>query len=183
MEVFMSGHTQSAVHPRLQPQVLYYKSVASPVGSLRIMASDKGLCAVLFNGGRNNDVYFNGALELDNNHALLLRVEKQMQEYFAGKRKAFDLPVDMRGTVFQLKAWRELAKIPYGKTISYGEQARRLGDANKARAVGMANGRNPVCIVVPCHRVVGASGELTGFAGGLKVKQFLLDLEKKTGGE
>jgi methylated-DNA-[protein]-cysteine S-methyltransferase len=162
----------------LKQDVLYYKTIASPVGSLRLVASDRGLCAVLFNGGRASKVEYGSALEQKDNQPVLKAAEKQLKEYFAGKRKKFDLPLDMRGSVFQIKAWRELQKIPYGKTISYGEQARRVGDANKARAVGMANGRNPLCIVVPCHRVIGVSGDLTGFGGGLKTKQFLLDLER-----
>lgn len=162
----------------LKQDVLYYKTIASPVGSLRLVASKHGLCAVLFGGGRATKVEYSSALEQRDNYPLLKATEKQLKEYFAGKRKKFELPLDMRGSVFQIKAWRELQKIPYGKTISYGEQAKRMGDANKARAAGMANGRNPLSIIVPCHRVIGASGELTGFGGGLKTKQFLLDLEK-----
>jgi methylated-DNA-[protein]-cysteine S-methyltransferase len=160
-------------------RILYYKTILSPVGSLRLMASDKGLCAVLFDGGRHNRVYFDGGLERSDDHPLLKKAEKQLKEYFAGKRKTFNVPLDIRGSVFQIKAWRELQKIPYGGTISYGEQAKRIGDANKARAAGMANGRNPLCVIVPCHRVIGASGELTGFGGGLKTKEFLLKHEKK----
>jgi methylated-DNA-[protein]-cysteine S-methyltransferase len=160
-------------------RILCYKTISSPVGKLRLMASDKGLCAVLFHGGRDKQKDFLGALEQDDNHPILKKAEKQLAEYFAGKRKDFDLPLDPHGTIFQMKAWRELRKIPYGKTISYGEQAKRVGDAKKARAVGMANGRNPICIIVPCHRVIGASGALTGFGGGLKTKQYLLDLESK----
>lgn len=161
-------------------RILYYKTISSPVGSLRLIASDKGLCAILFHGGRNSKVVYEGAIEQSDDHPILKKAEKQLAQYFAGKRKDFDLPLDIKGTIFQLKAWRELQKIPYGKTISYGEQARRVGDVNKARAVGMANGRNPICIVVPCHRVIGASGALTGFGGGLKTKEFLLKLEKKS---
>jgi len=163
----------------MHQQTLYYKTLASPVGSLRLIASDKGLCAVLFDDGRYNRLMVNGQLERSDAHPLLLRAEKQLQEYFAGKRKDFDVKLDMRGTVFQIKAWRELQKIPYGGTISYGEQARRVGDAKKARAVGMANGRNPLAIIVPCHRVIGASGALVGFGGGLPTKQHLLELENK----
>lgn len=159
-------------------RVLYYKTIASPIGPLRLMASDKGLCAVLFHGGRNNKLAFDGGLERSDEHPLLCKAEKQLQEYFAGKRKDFDVPLDVRGTIFQQKAWRELRKIPYGKTISYGEQAKRVGDANKARAVGMANGRNPLAIIVPCHRVIGSTGSLTGFGGGLDTKKFLLYLEE-----
>jgi len=160
-------------------QTLYYKTIPSPVGPLRLLASDKGLCAVLFDGGRRNRVLFDGGIEKSDDHPMLEKAEKQLAEYFAGARKVFDLPLDMRGSVFQLKAWKQLQKIPYGETISYGEQAKRIGDAKKARAAGMANGRNPICIIVPCHRVIGASGDLTGFGGGLKTKEFLLNLEKK----
>ena len=158
--------------------VLYYTTIPSPVGQLRLMASDKGLCAVLFNSGRDAKVSFNGGMERNDEHPILKKAEAQLAEYFSGKRKKFDVKLDMRGTVFQINAWRELQNIPYGKTISYGEQAKRLGDAKKSRAVGMANGRNPLSIIVPCHRVIGASGALTGFGGGLKTKEYLLDLEK-----
>jgi methylated-DNA-[protein]-cysteine S-methyltransferase len=104
---------------------------------------------------------------------------QQLDEYFAGTRHEFDVPLDAVGTEFQQSVWQVLRSIPYGETMSYGEQATVLGDPNKARAVGTANGRNPISIVVPCHRVIGANGSLTGFAGGMKAKKFLLDLEKK----
>lgn len=160
--------------------IYYYKMIASPVGSLKLIASDRGLHAVLFHGARGDkSIFFGGKLTQNDVHPVLLRAEKQLGEYFAGKRKTFDIPLNAAGTVFQQKAWRELQKIPYGKTISYGEQAKGIGDPKKARAVGMANGRNPLSIVVPCHRVVGADGSLTGFGGGLKTKEYLLDLEKK----
>jgi len=160
-------------------RVLYYKTIPSPIGFLRLYASEKGLCAVLFHNGRNNKIVFDGTMEESSDHPMLKRAEKQLGEYFSGKRKHFDLPLDMRGSVFQLKAWKELQQIPYGETISYGEQARRMGDVKKARAAGMANGRNPLPIIVPCHRVIGSSDSLTGFGGGLKTKQQLLDLESK----
>ena len=99
---------------------------------------------------------------------------RQLDEYFAGERLEFDLPLEPNGTPFQRQAWTALRTIPYGETISYGEQARRLGDRNKSRAVGAANGKNPIPIVVPCHRVIGANGHLTGFGGGLDVKAWLL---------
>jgi methylated-DNA-[protein]-cysteine S-methyltransferase len=144
------------------------------------MASDKGLSAVLFNGGRTARVYFEGLLEQSDELPVLQRAEKQLNEYFAGKRQAFDLKLDMRGTVFQIKAWKLLQQIPFGQTISYGEQARQLGDFKKARAVGMANGRNPLPVIVPCHRVIGTSGAMTGFSGGLHIKEFLLRHECAT---
>jgi len=157
---------------------VYSKIITSPVGELVMLASDNALSAVLFAKGKNK---IKGRIELEDgsNHLVLLRTESQLNEYFAGKRKSFDLPLKPSGTVFQIKAWKQLQKIPYGKTISYGEQAKELGDAKKARAVGMANGCNPLSIVVPCHRVVAANGSLTGFGGGLKIKEYLLDLEKK----
>lgn len=110
-------------------------------------------------------------------HPVLDRAVEQLQEYFEGERTEFDLPLAPRGTPFQQQAWQVLREIPFGETITYGEQARRLGDRNKSRAVGAANGKNPIPIVVPCHRVVGAKGQLTGFGGGLGKKAWLLDHE------
>ena len=112
--------------------------------------------------------------------AVLAAAVEQLREYFAGERREFDLPLDPVGTAFQQQAWHVLRTIPFGHTITYGEQARRLGDARKSRAVGAANGRNPISIVVPCHRVVGSTGRLTGFAGGLDVKQWLLRHEHES---
>lgn len=155
--------------------ILYYKIITSPVDEFQLIASDKGLRWV---HSKNQFREASAELVEDNNHPLLLKAEKQFAEYFAGKRKDFDLKLDMQGTVFQINTWRQLQKIPYGETISYGEQAKRVGDAKKARAVGAANGRNPLMIVVPCHRVIGASGALTGFGGGLPLKKKLLELEK-----
>ena len=162
----------------VQHYTLYTETIASPVGALKLVASDRGLCAVLFDSGKFNAVITDELILASDSHPLLLKTKKQMAEYFAGKRKEFDLPLDMRGTIFQLKAWKQLQKIPYGKTISYAEQAKQVGDIKKARAVGMANGRNPLAIVVPCHRVIGTSGALVGFGGGLNTKQRLLDLER-----
>ncbi len=158
---------------------LYYKMISSPVGKLKLIASDKGLCALLFATGRSNKEFEQRNVVKDDSHPILKRTEKQLAEYFAGKRTSFDVPLEGKGTVFQMKAWKELSKIPYGETITYGQQAKGMGDSKKARAVGMANGRNPISIIVPCHRVVGANGSLTGFGGGLKTKEFLLNLEKK----
>ena len=107
------------------------------------------------------------------------RAEQQLAEYFAGSRRAFDLDLDLEGTAFQRSAWALLQRIPYGSTMSYGQQAAALGDPAKARAVGAADGRNPVSIIVPCHRVVAAGGALTGFAGGLDTKAWLLDHERR----
>lgn len=112
-------------------------------------------------------------------HPLFLRAKAQLAEYFSGKRREFDLPLEPLGTEFQKKAWNALREIPYGKTLSYGEQARKIGNPKSARAIGAANGRNPISIFVPCHRVVGSAGDLTGFAGGLETKRFLLELESR----
>lgn len=153
---------------RENAMTVYSKTIPSPVGALTLTASDKGLQRLEFKGGRHND-----------DHPVLKKAVRQLEEYFAGKRRAFDVPLDPQGTPFQLKAWRELSKIPYGATISYGEQAKRIGDVRKARPIGQANGKNPISIIVPCHRVIGASGKLTGYGGGLRHKQFLLDLERR----
>lgn len=105
---------------------------------------------------------------------------QQLAEYFAGKRKVFDLELNPKGTDFQKKVWRELVKIPYGRTISYGELAKRIGNPSASRAVGLANGKNPISIIIPCHRVIGKNGSLTGFGGGIEVKRFLLDHEQES---
>ena len=162
---------------------LSYKHIPSPVGELTLIASTKGICGLYFSC-EDSLAYFTameaqGTLARDDANHLLNHAEQQLEEYFAGKRRDFKLALDMQGTVFQIKAWRELQNIPYGQTISYGEQAARMGDAKKARAAGTANGSNPISIIVPCHRVIGAAKGLTGYAGGLGNKKFLLELEQK----
>ena len=157
---------------------LAYKFVESPVGALKLVASGKGLAAILWENDSPRRVPLNGLVE-DDRHPVLLKAERQLQEYFAGSRRAFDLPLDMRGTTFQKDVWEALLAIPYGETRSYGQLAKQLGRPSASRAVGAANGRNPISIVVPCHRVIGSSGKLTGFAGGLDVKARLLDMERK----
>ena len=153
-------------------------TIDSPVGALTVLASDRGVRALLWPGEQPGDrVPWPGRLSDDPGHPLIVATRAQLAEYFAGTRRAFELPLDLHGTAFQVTAWRALATIPYGTTTTYGDQARRLGDPRRARAVGAANGRNPVSIVVPCHRLVGATGSLTGFAGGLPAKRALLDHE------
>ncbi len=168
----------------LLPQNCVYDEMDSPVGILTIAASENGLCAILWDHDLNNDpsLQFIHNLKKSVTDKTIINTKQQLKEYFAGLRKVFDLPLVINGTPFQNLAWHELLKIPYANTISYGEQAKRLGDKNKARAVGMANGLNPISIVVPCHRVIGSNGSLTGFGGGLDRKEFLLQLEKKNGG-
>jgi methylated-DNA-[protein]-cysteine S-methyltransferase len=157
---------------------LVYKFVESPVGALKLVASDKGLAAILWANDSPRRVPLTGLVENDR-HPVLLKTERQLEEYFAGSRRAFDLPLDMRGTTFQKDVWEALLAIPYGETRSYGQLAKQLGRPSASRAVGAANGRNPISIVVPCHRVIGSSGKLTGFAGGLDVKARLLDMERE----
>jgi methylated-DNA-[protein]-cysteine S-methyltransferase len=158
---------------------LFCKQMDSPVGRLKLVASDAGLVAVLWENDRPGRVVLDAMVE-DAGHRVLVETERELEEFFAGKRKKFELPLDMRGTDFQKKVWEQLLAIPFGETRSYGELATHLGDVKAARAVGAANGRNPISIVVPCHRVLGASGKLTGFAGGLQAKEFLLELEQSS---
>ena len=163
---------------------LYRTIVDSPVGPLTLVASDTGLRAVLWMQDRDARVAVSlpgGTVEGGEHdpNGILDATVIQLQEYFAGTRTEFDIPLDTVGTGFQHTAWDALCTIPFGETVSYGEQARRMGDVRKARAVGAANGRNPVSIIVPCHRVVGADGSLTGFGGGLEAKAWLLDHERR----
>jgi len=155
---------------------LFSAMIDSPVGRLTIVASDAGLRAVLWPD--DDDRVRLAAAEPDSDHPVVAATAAQLGEYFAGERQEFDLPLDAVGTEFQRSAWEALRTIPYGATVSYGEQAARMGDRRKARAVGAANGRNPISIVVPCHRVVGSNGALTGFAGGVDTKAWLLQHEQ-----
>ena len=156
---------------------LAYKMIHSPVGDLKLVASDKGLVAVLWQNDKPTRVRLNELVE-DATHPILLDTERELGEYFAGKRKTFSVPLEMRGTSFQKNVWHALLAIPFGETRSYGQLAKQLGNPQAMRAVGAANGRNPISIIVPCHRVIGASGKLTGFAGGLETKAQLLNLEE-----
>jgi methylated-DNA-[protein]-cysteine S-methyltransferase len=155
---------------------LSYKLMDSPVGKLKLVASEKGLVAVLWQNDTPERVPLKEMTE-DPKQKVLVETERQLKEYFAEKRRSFELPLDMRGTQFQKNVWEELLAIPFGETRSYVELAKKLGNPTASRAVGAANGRNPISIVVPCHRVIGASGKLTGFAGGLDVKARLLEIE------
>lgn len=155
--------------------IIYQRYVDSPVGPLRLAASDAGVRLIEF-PKPNHPIAATGDWR-DGTHPLIDRACEQLDAYFAGKRKTFDLPLDPHGTDFQRVVWNELSRIPYGETISYAQLSMRIGKASAMRAVGAANGRNPLPIVVPCHRVIGADGSLTGFGGGLPTKQFLLALE------
>ncbi len=151
-----------------------YKTLASPIGKLTIVANDSHLLALYV--GEEADA-FKSTLKKKNDHPLLSIAEIQLKEYFSGTRKSFDLPLSPKGTEFQNRAWKALAKIPYGSIWSYGEQAKYLKVPNGQRAVGGANGKNPIPVIIPCHRVIGASGKLTGFSGGMDMKVYLLRLE------
>jgi methylated-DNA-[protein]-cysteine S-methyltransferase len=164
------------------PENIAYDVMNSPVGTLTILASPMGVHRILWQHEISTQTAKGAMLATikhDPHLAMILKVKQQLTEYFQGKRQVFDVPICLEGSAFQIQAWQELRKIPYGQTISYKEQARRIGDTRKARAVGMANGANPISIIVPCHRVIGSNGKLTGFGGGLENKAFLLHLESK----
>lgn len=150
--------------------------MASPVGRLTLIGSDKGLAAILWENDDPHRVRAKAEVE-SNDHPVLLEAQRQLNEYFEGKRNTFSLELDPIGTDFQKEVWGALLTIPYGETRSYTQIANQLGNPKAVRAVGAANGRNPISIIVPCHRVIGASGALTGFAGGLEAKACLLSLE------
>lgn len=152
-------------------------TISSSVGSLTLVASAEGLHMLLFEGQAGACIEYLQNFPLNSNHPVFMRVESQMAEFFAHERHVFDLPLAMAGTVFQKRVWDLLLEIPYGRTASYGQLARKLGGVGLSRAVGAAIGLNPIGIIVPCHRVVGQDGALTGFAGGLDIKRCLLDLE------
>ncbi len=155
----------------------FFKMIKSPIGALKLVASGDGLAAILWEKEDPRRVRLNIIGE-DRTHPMLLEAERQLGEYFSGRRKSFDLKLDFAGTEFQKKVWATLLAIPFGETRSYGEIARQLGNPRAMRAVGAANGKNPIAIVAPCHRVIGSRGDLTGFAGGLKAKAHLLGLER-----
>jgi len=148
----------------------------SPVGRLTLVASDSGLAAILWENDNPRRVPVNLVAE-DPDHPVLIETEKQLREYFAGQRQVFSVPLDFGGTEFQNQVWLALLSIPFGETRTYTEIARQIGKPAAVRAVGAANGRNPISIIAPCHRVLGSTGNLTGFAGGLQAKAHLLALE------
>jgi len=153
-----------------------YTLMPSPVGQLTLVARDGKLTAILWEQERVNRVRL-GELREANDSPVLLETARQLREYFAGARSQFELELDFNGTPFQQQVWRALLTIPFGETRSYSQIAEQIGNPKAVRAVGAANGRNPISIVAPCHRVIGASGGLTGFAGGLGAKHYLLALE------
>jgi methylated-DNA-[protein]-cysteine S-methyltransferase len=158
---------------------MHYSMIASPLGDLLAIADADGLTALYLSTGRHVAQTSNG---LSRDDAALAPVREQMNEYFAGERQAFEVRLNPFGTKFQKKVWRALREIPYGQTASYGETAIAIGEPGSARAVGLANGRNPISIIVACHRVIGADGSLTGYGGGIAAKRWLLDHEAKHAG-
>jgi methylated-DNA-[protein]-cysteine S-methyltransferase len=154
--------------------------VDSPIGRLMLTSDTTALTGLYMNLYRNKPSKLPGLGDDWIQNATidpLPAAARQLKEYFTGKRREFDLPLRMEGTEFQQRVWRELTKIPFGETRSYGQLAKRIGNPNGSRAVGLANGRNPIAIIVPCHRVIGADGSLTGFGGGLDRKEWLLTHE------
>lgn len=157
----------------------FFKTVPTPVGRLTLVAGDRGLTAILWENDDPLRVRL-GELAERPDHPVLLETERQLGDYFAGRRRSFDIPLDFLGTDFQKRVWAALLRIPFGETRTYAQIAEEIGNPKSVRAVGAANGRNPISIVAPCHRVIGSNGSLTGFAGGLEAKRLLLSLESGT---
>ncbi len=159
----------------------FYKNIASPVGELILISTNSHLSAVLW--GENDIKRVVAKPEIHNaEQPILKQAEQELHDYFEGQRKEFTLPLNPIGTSFQLTAWKALMTIPFSKTVSYGDIARQIGKPTASRAVGAAIGKNPISIIIPCHRVIGSSGRLTGFAGGLDTKSWLLNFEKQAKG-
>jgi methylated-DNA-[protein]-cysteine S-methyltransferase len=159
---------------------MFLATLDTPVGTLHLLADDFALYRISFSAAK---IHLPEVAWAPNDHPLLCRVKTRINEYFQDKRTGFDLPLNPQGTTFQQEVWACIQEIPYGETGTYGEIATALGNVNKARAVGGAANKNPLPIVIPCHRVIGSTGSLTGFAGGLEIKKYLLDLEQKGFGD
>jgi methylated-DNA-[protein]-cysteine S-methyltransferase len=157
--------------------MIYFTTMASPVDELLLVSDGASLTGLFMDECAHGPALASDWRRADD-LAIFEATKEQLARYFEGQLSCFDLPLKPSGTEFQRKVWRELLKIPYGKTINYRQLAERIGNANAQRAVGLANGRNPIGIIVPCHRVIGANGSLTGYAGGMSRKQFLLSLER-----
>jgi methylated-DNA-[protein]-cysteine S-methyltransferase len=167
------SHTELTSPP--SSEALRYTTVDSPIGELLLLGDDRRLRGLYMQDGRKPARV---AVDWEPDASAFTDTIAQLDEYFDGRRTTFELSLDMRGSPFEQRVWRALQDIPYGKTASYGEVAQRVGQPSAARAVGLANGRNPIAVIVPCHRVIGANGTLTGYGGGLERKQLLLELEQ-----
>jgi|HubBroStandDraft_6_1064221.scaffolds.fasta_scaffold555345_2 methylated-DNA-[protein]-cysteine S-methyltransferase len=154
---------------------LMYTTIESPIGELLLLGDDHALHGLYMQSGRKPIAI---APAWEHTETPFAAVATQLEEYFSGRRHTFDVALEMHGTPFELRVWSGLREIPYGETMSYGELASRIGQPTGARAVGLANGRNPISVIVPCHRVIGADGSLTGYGGGLERKRILLELER-----
>ena len=163
---------------RTAKQMNLHKQIPSPVGPIYLVADSKSLRAITF--ATNWPAMPPGKAGTAGDNPILSKAQRQLEEYFAGRRTDFELPITLTGTPFQKKTWQALLTIPYGETRSYSQQAQIIGNPKAVRAVGRTNGLNPIAIVVPCHRVIGKSGKLTGYAGGLEIKRFLLELENSS---
>ena len=153
----------------------FFAYFQSPVGTLLLMATERGLSGLHME--KDGTAFQNASRDWVRDDARFSGINENLNEYFSGRRKEFEVPIDLRGTPFQMSVWSALRTIPFGATISYAELARRIGDPKAVRAVGQANNRNPISIIVPCHRVIGADGSLTGYGGGIERKRFLIELE------
>jgi methylated-DNA-[protein]-cysteine S-methyltransferase len=160
----------------MKHEAMFYSEMASPLGPLLLVGSEQALCGLYMDDQRHRPALPDGAVR---GERLFAEAREQLKAYFAGKLQAFELALDGKGSDFQRRVWKALRKIPFGETQSYGELARALGNPNASRAVGLANGRNPIGIIVPCHRVIGANGSLTGYGGGIDRKRWLLDHERR----
>jgi methylated-DNA-[protein]-cysteine S-methyltransferase len=169
----MPTTTMQTEHDKQTTHILY-TTMASPIGELLLVGDGSTVSGLYMQDGRKPKRIAAGWME---SAAPFADVRAQLQEYFAGERTTFDVPLAPQGAPFELEVWHALEEIPYGETVSYGEIARRVGQPGAARAVGTANGRNPIAVIVPCHRVIGADGSLTGYGGGLERKRLLLELE------
>lgn len=158
---------------------IFYQPLKTPVGALYLYTDDENVREIAFEKDPQHKRY-SGFEVLDKKNPIMQKLITQLEEYFTGQRRDFDLPLYIEGTAFQKKAWKYLASIPYGKIVSYSEQAKKMGHTKAVRAVGSANGRNHLPIILPCHRVMRASGELGGYAGGLDMKKRLLKIEGHT---
>ncbi len=165
-------------------KTFFYTTLKTPIKPLLIISSEKGLVKIMFIDTKGNlplrslEKEYSG-IPFTESKLKNKSVSNQLNEYFSGTRKKFTLPLDIRGTSFQKQVWRTVIQVPYGQTCSYGEIARKIGNAGAARAVGMANHNNPIPIVIPCHRVIGANGSLTGYTAGIPIKEKLLNFEKE----
>lgn len=157
---------------------MFRGTVKAPFGTLTVVASNDGVRFCMFDNDAHPKSFEGMEITDDTSHPVVAQAIMQLTEYFAGTRTTFELPLDIQGTDFQKDAWHALAKVPYGATASYGQQAMSIGRPTATRAIGAANGRNPIVVILPCHRIIGANGSLTGFGGGLPVKVWLLEHEK-----